>query len=598
MPKRISRYEVMKSIFAASVCLSMTLLAPGLAVGAAAKAPPTTAQSTKTEAKTDSPSPAKLLADDPFLQTSVTLDVVEKPLGDVLADLSPTLKVDLTAERGVADQRVTLHVAGQPAHVVMSQLLALLSHDAENPRGYHWGTLERPTGERPGYQLWSDGVSAAQERDALDGPYRRLAAILRDMRRNAQPPPPGHPIPQGEPGSDLAYLDDPYNKAFRGLTDEQIDALVSGQAVLLDPSLFTAELTANKQFLQEGYEAAVAVARQKSQIPPIPYEPPAPAIRVTPADLDEEMGSLDRTGIFYLYLDGLITYGARNIDATSTETDPDPILTHPPADTGPQVDLTPFLSPKVATPQQRGDLGFTLQALAKAAHINVYQESFLRTSTFNGGDTPHPALAQLKGSLPRLIAQIGALWNYRAEQTPDGYLFWSRTWAQDRERDVPERLIAPWRKRLQENGVLSIYDRGEIDTALTWPQVALTLDQAIPEAGVYDCLGAYRLFNLFGSLTPFEQAKALSPDGLAVSDMAAHGQKALLSTFQKQLRKVPSGQVDQAVLKIETEDDAEMNISRLIFRLDSNGQRLVGNRCIMQFKAKLDKVEMAPAAAG
>jgi hypothetical protein len=561
----------MKSIFAALACVPMIFLAPGLAVGAAAKTPPATAQSTKTEAETEAPSPVKLLADDPLLQTPVTLDVVEKPLGDVLADFDSTLKVDLSAERGVADQRVTLHVAGQPAHVLMSQLLALLSHDAEHPRGYHWGTLERPAGERPGYQLWSDGVSAAQERDALDGPYRRLAAILRDMRRAAQTPLQG------------TVPDDLYSKAFRGLTDEQIDALVSGQTVPLDPSLFTAELAANKQYSQEQYEAAVATARQKSQTPPILSEPLAPAIRVTPADLDEEMGSLDLAGQFYLYLDGL-TGGARNLDATSTETDPDPILTHLPPNTGPQIDLSPYLSSKVATPQQQGDLGFTLQALAKAAHINVYQESFLRTSTLNGGPT-HPALTELKGSLPRLIAQIGALWNYRAEQTPDGYLFWSRTWAQDRERDVPERLIARWRKRLQENGVLSIYDCGEIASALSWPQVALTLNPALPEAGVFNGIGDYRFFNMFGSLTPLEQTKALSPDGLALSVMAAGGQKALSSNFQSQLKKAPSGQVDQSVFKIERDDDAEMNITRFIFTVSANGQRLVYGRYHLPLKA-------------
>ncbi len=486
------------------------------------------------------PAPVKLLKDDPRLQGPVTLDVVEEPLGNVLSSLNPTLKLDLSAERMIADQRVTLHVVAEPLYVVMGELVALLSHDPAHPHGYHWGPLDLPAGSRTDYQLWRDTNSVAEEQAILDAPRRRLVGMLRDMWTGAQ---------------DIAPADnDLYGEALRSLTSDQIDALADGEAIPLNPSLFT---------------------DQENRF--------RPTLQVVPADQDSDMEFPDRAGQFDLTLFGP-DGGSLTFDTNSTPADPDPKPMPLPPDTGPRVDLAPYLTGPGVTPQQQEDLGFTLQALGKAAHLNIYQEGFLRTSADRCSLLSHPNT--LQGSVPRLVAQICTLWNYRAVPIPGGYLFWSRTWAQDRARDVPERLITPWRKRLAENGTFSLYDRAEIDADLTWPQVSLTLDQTLPEAADQDSYGTYRLLNLFGSLTTDEQAQALSPDGLPVSALSAHAQETImvLAAFHDRPEDATGDQFAQAILKFHTEDVPEYNVERLVINVDDNGHSLMETRCTIPLK--------------
>ena len=74
-----------------------------------------------------------LLRDDPLLQQKITLEVTDRPLGDVLKALSPALKADLTVSAGIADQRVTLHLTDQPVYLLLNRLPQLLSHLPDHP---------------------------------------------------------------------------------------------------------------------------------------------------------------------------------------------------------------------------------------------------------------------------------------------------------------------------------------------------------------------------------------------------------------------------------------------------------------------------------
>ena len=541
------------------------LILPGLfGLPAFAQAPPAN-PATPHVPGSQTPAPVKLLSDDPLLQAPVTVDAVEQPLGTVLAALSPTLNLDLTAEQNVADQRVTLHIAGQPVYVLMTRLLFLLSHDAAHPYGYHWGPLDRTAGQRPDYQLWRDAASVAQEEDARDCPHRELGVFLRDLRHIAQLPPQELSSYRGDYPYKNPDPDDAFNKAFRVLTDDQIDALVNGEVVPLAPLLFAEDIAAFKQDPNPGFIYGNG-----------------PAIRVLPTDKENDRDAPEEIGSFSVHLDG-IRSDSIVLDTydTTKSRDPNRLFIALPRDVGPRVDLSPYLASKTVTPQQKGDLGFTLQALAKAANLNIYAESFLQTSVQDG--QPHPGLDALQGSVPRLIAQICSVWNYRAEPIPGGYLFWSRTWAQDRANDVPERLLAPWRQRLKKNGTLNFYDRAEIASSLTWPQVALTVAPALFPGE--ETIDTYRELNLFGSLTPSEQTQALSPDGLAVSEMSARGQAALASDYRSRLVNVPGDQLMQAVLHFRMEDAPELNVQRLIMEIDANGQRLMEMRCIRPLQA-------------
>ena len=299
----------------------IVLLLAGL-LGPAAVAQTNPAVPANHPAVPKTPEPVTLLGDNPLLQTPVTLDAVEQPLGDVLAALNPVLKLDLTAEQNVADQRVTLHIAGQPVYVLMNQLLLLLSHDANRPYGYHWGSLNRVKGERPDYQLWRDTASLAQEQAERDYPRRQLGVMLREWRHTAQLSPKELAAYRGDSPYTSTDPDDAYNKVFRSLTDAQIDTLVSGGTLFLDPVLYAPDMTAYHQSLVKertereahgkeldrlinGEAGAEEREAAQSPLPPIKdLSSFVPALRVLPADEDGDKP--DKPTQYYVYLDDLV----------------------------------------------------------------------------------------------------------------------------------------------------------------------------------------------------------------------------------------------------------------------------------------------------
>ena len=116
--------------------------------------------------------PPSLLRDNPLLQEKVTLETTDRPLGDVLAQLPATFKVDLTTSAKIADQRVTLRLADQPLFRLMDRLPRLLSHSPGAPHGYYWEKVGRPAKARPAFNLWRDLRSVQDEECELDYPRR------------------------------------------------------------------------------------------------------------------------------------------------------------------------------------------------------------------------------------------------------------------------------------------------------------------------------------------------------------------------------------------------------------------------------------------
>ncbi len=568
----------------------------------------------------ESGAPVRLLRDIPELQQKITLDATDRPAGEVLAHLSPSLPVDLSAERDIADQRVTLHLVNQPVYLLMDRLTRLLSHHLDAPKGYQWGHLDRAAGTRPAYQLWRDGHSVNEEQAALDYPRREVAVMLRDLRDLAGMSPQDSETytekliagvsPQVLAGHKRDYpfnFCDPseeiYAHALRGLSDSQLDDLVSGQSVPLASSAFTADVASlhqqeidRSQAMQKSFLAdhpgmsLSALALPPVNIPPSLGQGPL-MLTVAPDSEDEDLlydPAHTNPGTYTITLQGIPNSSLRvNTYDTSTNRAPEYVSLPTGPNLGPAIDLAPLLRAKGVTNDQRRDLGFTLQALAHAAGITVYQEDFLRGSVYpdpgSNPDNKTPeafGLLTLKGPLPVLIAAICTHWNFQAQKLGDDYFFWSRTWAQYRADDIPERLLAPWRQRLQTQGRLTLNDHAEIAAALTWRQVSLTLQTALPEPRPWT-LDLYRLMRVLGQLSPVQQEAMLSPDGLAFASLSPWQQQAFCQIYKKRLNAVSDDQLGEAVVTLEAEDIPDVSVERLTLTVKANDKSLMGALCVI-----------------
>ncbi len=513
--------------------------------------------------------PAKptLLRDDPLLQEKVTLEATDRPLGDVLKDVSLTLKMDLTASSQIADQRVTLRLTDQPVYLLMNRLPQLLSHAPGKPRGYYWERLDRPAKGRPAFNLWRDLRSVQDEEYEWDYPRREVARMLRDMRdlcwmtpkerRNYHGDYPYVPLPDTIKEQPFGQNEMALAKALKPLTDEQLDALMDGKKIALDSRLFTAEIAAAKQTQRDEMKHRQEIAKLTNNPDPYPNgipEPPdiVPTISVKAEDDDGRV--MSHAFLHGIYLDG-IEGVAPELDPYDTFQNPDPnrvarsmFAPHLAKALSPVVDLTPLLQDKSVTPEQRGSVGFTLQALAKAAHMTLYQEAFLKPSANTGFRSS--GITTLKAPLSDLILEICEEWNYQALKVGDDYYFWSRTWALDRAADIPKRLISKWQERYRKQGMVSLDDHIEIASAITWPQT-FTLSQVLPEGCPRD-FHSYTMLRLLGLLSPAEREAASSGVGIALAGLSPEAQQTLADGFRRDLAKVPGNQLEQAVLRLES----------------------------------------------
>lgn len=526
------------------------------------------------------PPKSTFLRDDPLLQQKVTLEATDRPLGEVLKALSPALKVDLTASSQIANQRVTLHLSDQPLHLLMNRLPQLLSHLPEKPHGYYWEKLDRPANARPAFNLWRDLRSVQDEEYERDYPRREAGILLRDLRNLSRLTYQERMQYKGDypytrfPGISPTE-DKPEGKALKGLSDEQIEALLGGEKIPLDPAVFAKEIAAFKQKQRADSGRIYAEAISAGYPPPEPPDIP-PALSVERMDKDGTYP--DQATEYEVKLEGVNDYGnVLEVYDTNQSRDPNraslPLAGNGAASV---IDLTPLLTDKAVTPAQRKDVGFTLQVLAKAAHVTLYQEDFLSRGATWGSESL--GLAMLKGTLPQIVAAVCAEWDYHAEKVGDDYVFWSRTWVLDRANDVPDRLIAKWRARLRKQGALTLEDNAEIAATLTWPQVKLTLDVALPGTGPWYSVKAYKVSRLIGLLPPLEREAAFSADGLALTDLSPWVQQAFAADFRQDFAKIPADQLNQAVLTFQTDragsSDAPTEVVRM--NVSAGGRSLFG----------------------
>jgi hypothetical protein len=454
------------------------------------------------------------LKNDKTLDVVVDVDCAGQPLQDALADISQKYQVHLVAAKGVGQQRVNLSIRQQKLYTVMYRLAGLLSHSPITPVGYHWKREELPPAPTtPVFRLYRDARSLSNERKALDAPRQTVGLMLREMRDAAQVPPEDRGKNGKYANSGLLFSPDYQlqRDVLTGLSDSEIDGLMRGGTVSLNPEQFKDRISTLRRLIEERNEGLAAEFRaQNRPVPPGLLSPQIepPTLHLQPSDSDGENPIWSE--MYGMEIDGMSTSPGGTLPGGTLIVGPynTPDLINRRnrklAD-DPDIDLTTQLSDE----KQAGDLRYILQAIAGAAHLNLYHEFFFKHSFYSGNVWGYK-LPFLKAHLSEFLQQISSAWNCDYEIIGDTLSVWNNTWALDRQADIPEPLIQQWRAKIAATGGLSLRERVAIFHNFTWRQIRQTLWAALPEAG--DWLPEIGLvkdiffMRVMGAMTPEQSA--------------------------------------------------------------------------------------------
>ena len=464
------------------------------------------------------PSPPQSVVAPAHAKIVVTADAVSLPLADALRQISSGLPIELSASRDIADQRVTLCAKEQALEPFMAGVAETLSHTSKNATGYIWEAGPSAAG-KSSYRLKRTSAGRIAERQGLEKPRQEALQGLYDLRNAAHRAEVAaqKTNPTEHEKLVIEYGKDRYVQAFKALNDSQIKRLLNGEVLSVPTTPF-----------------------QDANLPsPI-------VIRVFNAA--EKEHDPTKSDWFGVCLANFTPTAWRGLNSARGREKTGYLPETPDADkeTAPVYDLNPLLSAPGVTDEQRTDLGFVVHTLSQVTGIPVYEEHFIRQVGLFYPDVK--GLTLRKGTMPQLVNAICKHWEYQVEQAPSGdLLFWSRHWAQDKQSDISERTLAPWRSVLQKQGRFTETDYTDMAQKLSFAQVRVTLPYAFGVGehapwmkdsaqtdtdwdrftntwGVYQ----YKGRRLTAALTPGEQQAAQSPDGIAFGDLSMGTQRKIL----------------------------------------------------------------------
>ncbi len=464
---------------------------------------------------------ADALAQDRSLRIPITLSAASRPLGGVLREVSSAYGIGLSARTGIADQRITVHLERVPLYKLMNLLARLLSHSLDQPKGYYWERLNGNSAH-PAYRLWRDAISERNEQLALDEPRQRAIRLLREFHQLCRATDRERQDYKGELAQ--SYLTDPDLQPFRdalgGLSDEQLDELIRDGAVPISLGILRDQVASFNRKWRESEQRMRTAAIQSGAPDPfpngVPDSPPDPPRLSFQQDLYGGEHP-ERSTLFGLRLEGVSLYDGGEMHVVF-----DPLRDTGPPDLAPlpgepTVDIAPALLDPAVTPAQRSDSGFTFRAIARAAGTNLYQEHFFKPVYWGA---PSRGLRILKGTPTQLINAACKEWGFTAIRNGRDVLIWSRTWAYDRAVDVPDRLIQAWIRQAMHDGGFTFAERLRIASELSWPQLRLTLDLALPASGPWDSMQKVRVMKSLAALSPEELSATFEGSGLALGSLS------------------------------------------------------------------------------
>ncbi|MCW3098229.1 MAG: hypothetical protein JWL77_3847, partial [Chthonomonadaceae bacterium] len=463
------------------------------------------------------------MASDAGLQTLVSLDASSKPLRNVLASLSHRYEIHLQAEQALADYRVCLHARDQPLNRIMGRLQDLFGHGTQAPRSCEWARVVEGV-KQPVYYLRRTRHGIDEEEALLDAPRQTCLRWMKDLQSYLRLPKEEQakfqtecPCLQGSiRNGDLDGDARPLREAFSALADGQIEALMQQGSVDLPGLVFSPEA----QGVLEAFPEPPAGTPKRSSSPD--RSTPGAGLR-----LEGDLNS-DTTGVFLLSVNPRNgTYWPfRYIFDTQRQytglLDTEEMLLPPIEKQGPVIDLLAHRQSQASSNPASMSLEKALGLIAQESGLTIYAEVFPRL--------PIP-VDQTKGTPEQLLTLLCARAGYRWRKVGKDVLVYSRSWANDRQANVPQPLLDRWLANFAKNGRHVFADLLEM---------ARLRDAQVKNLSHWMDVGSpLSLFNLgclrlLGALAPAEVRFAFDPQGQTIGTPDASSLAFVQKEFKQQ----------------------------------------------------------------
>lgn len=482
-------------------------------------------------------SPPKLpTGSETALAVRVSLSAVDVPLTDILQTLTTSSGVALQTPSYVGTQRMTICVKDKPLYEVAGRIVETLSHQVNGDTFYFWEAANQDG--RKGFILRPTASATREYRSNLLLPRQEAIQILKDYRAIAQLS-PNERLGYKSSLSPLFYQNVDSNlqaQALKALTDAQFASLLKAGHTSLNADKIKSVLSADYALAQTRPYFNYSYVK----VPDGPYQPPVSRIQLRLSSVNEPGVQTDDLLIDDPVLSEIYTFQMIGIFQPSyssylngyrQEQRKSGLL----PDTGVEQTIYDLTRPmNKANLQQSNDLGYVLNALSQVTGASVYEEHFLRTAYFGfgqmGANAPTITPLLLKGTLPQIVNSICRRWQFQVSQTATGdIVFWSRRWSRDKQADINEKTLEPWRRKLEEKGHFTENDYMDMVQKLSYAQIRITLPYAFnfgDEETIQSFLQtwnrrAYLMRRVNASLSPAEREAALSPEGVVLAEVAA-----------------------------------------------------------------------------
>lgn len=475
----------------------------------------------------------------------VSLDCYGLPLADLLQRLSSQFACTLTSDRRISDQRISLRAESASLEELMNRLARLFSHHPPGRIGYHWKL--RGEGAGAAYELSPDELTVAEDRGRIGAARQKVARWLRDLQAVSRIPTSSWPSYRTD--LNLAGWDAPefapYFTALRSISGQELDRVLAGESVAIDQRLFATELAERRrrwlERMERSRETALKLPGGKDPFPNGIPAPPRDDVRLRLKWENEDGNNPRGSGTWSLQLQGLLDFQV-GLEPMGRHGN----LSLLKIGEGPEVDLTRVLSDSAISAEQRGDCGFTLSALAKAANLQFCHEYFHKPygmpHHFGGRSR---GIRIRKAPLGTVLETICAEWDLRFERSDGIYYFWSVNWPQDRVADVPERVVRELRTKADRNGgALDLGSRAELARSYTQLQLRQTMELAVPEAGRWPA-EVTRALRFYGGLSRDQRRRAGSEGGIPIRSLGSVQLRELLSALSVQQPAFVSSSADR-----------------------------------------------------
>jgi hypothetical protein len=447
---------------------------------------------------------------DKALATPVNLVIRARPLKAALAIITKLSGVPLTATRDIAEQRVSLYFTREPVSRVMGRIQDLLGHGRIPSESCEWVRSEE-SDKSLHYRLRRTRQGIQEEEAMLNLPRVTARAWLGELRDFMQHPEERakrefqYPtLRKGEEAA--AALDNgdlaPLGAMMASVTDPELDTLVRDGRV--SPGAFHPT--------QAHIDLLLSDSKRNHSLVEGPI-----------SNCLLNLSLHESAGFFAL----TILTQRSALDSFSAGLGLDTLHQAPfgeedlPAKDQPgikSVDLFPP-DPTKAGMEPQLSLATALDLLAKAAKIQITSEVFLKRQA---------RLPETSGAPEYLLAAICKAFGYDWRKVGDGYIVFSRSWAQDRIADVREALIDGWlaaKRRKEGLGLAEYIEMGRTSDAQQ-PTLEVVFGGLGPLAG-----RNRRALQILGLLSKSQLQAAWGAEGVALTIPNEEAFKALSIQF-------------------------------------------------------------------